>query len=104
MLRNHVDFLFMNWMPHFSTGNQNVVCQLCLILQEIIREAEDNVHFLFMVDVHYEIKRLNFPIFFVYLLSHRNLRPAEAHSKYLRDVKSHYNNFIIGWFISLRRT
>ena len=36
----------------------------CLILQEIIREAEDNVHFLFMVDVRYEIKRLNFPIFF----------------------------------------
>lgn len=69
MLRNHVDFLFMNWMPHFSTGNQNVVCQLCLILQEIIREAEDNVHFLFMVDVHHEIKRLNFPIFlFIFCL------------------------------------
>ena len=21
ILRNHVDFLFMNWMPHFSAGN-----------------------------------------------------------------------------------
>lgn len=27
----------------------------------------------------------------VYLLPHSDLRPVEAHSKYLRDVKSHYN-------------
>ena len=44
-----------------------------------------------MVDVRYEIKRLNFSDFFVYLLSHSDLRPADAHAKYLRDVKSHYN-------------
>ena len=28
---------------------------------------------------------------FVYLLSHSDLRPADAHAKYLQEVKSHYN-------------
>ena len=44
-----------------------------------------------MIDVRYEIKRLNFSGFFVYLLSYSDLRPADAHAKYLREVKSHYN-------------
>ena len=44
-----------------------------------------------MIDVRYEIKRLNFSIFFVYLLSHSDLRPADGHAKYLEEVKSHYN-------------
>ena len=53
------------------------------------------MHFLLMVDVRYEIKRLSFLIFLVYLLSHSDLRPGEAHSKYLRDVKSHYNYTLV---------
>ena len=44
-----------------------------------------------MIDVRYEIKRLNFSVFLVYLLSHSDLRPSDTHAKYLREVKSHYN-------------